>query len=83
RHPRAPSPKRPATENPQPSRREVELRIEALEQEKNVLELKLAEPQTFSSPDRGREVLIRFERVRAELEAAYATWLAREPSTER
>ncbi|MGA7361777.1 MAG: ABC-F family ATP-binding cassette domain-containing protein [Candidatus Dormiibacterota bacterium] len=83
RHPRAPSPKRPATENPQPSRREVELRIEALEQEKNVLELKLAEPQTFSSPDRGREVLSRFERVRAELEAAYATWLAREPSTER
>jgi ATP-binding cassette subfamily F protein 3 len=81
--PKAASAKKPAPAGNAPSRREVELRIEILEQEKNALEAKLGEPQTFQSADRGREVLSRFEELRGELEAAYATWLAWEPSTER
>ncbi|MGC2192471.1 MAG: ABC-F family ATP-binding cassette domain-containing protein [Candidatus Dormiibacterota bacterium] len=83
RRPKAPAAKKPAPAASAPSRRDVELRIQTLEQEKNALEAKLSEPQTFKSADRGREVLRRFEEVRGELESAYATWLAREPSTER
>ncbi|MGH7643174.1 MAG: ABC-F family ATP-binding cassette domain-containing protein [Candidatus Dormibacteria bacterium] len=66
-----------------PSRREVELQIEKLEEEKKELEARLADPLTFQATDRGRPVLRRFEAVREELDAAYARWLAREPSTER
>jgi ATP-binding cassette subfamily F protein 3 len=66
-----------------PSRKEVERRIEALEKERTDLEAKLAAPETFKAGDRGRAALGRFEAVRAELEAAYATWLALEPSTDR
>jgi ATP-binding cassette subfamily F protein uup len=66
-----------------PSRKEVESRIEALEKERTDLEAKLAAPETFKAGDRGRGALGRFEAVRAELEAAYATWLALEPSTDR
>ena len=80
---RAPSPTKSATPTPASSRREIELRIAALEQEKTALEGQLAEPQTFKAPDRGRGVLGRFEAVKGDLEAAYATWLALEPSTER
>ena len=68
---------------PATSRREIELRIQSLEQEKNGLEATLADPDSFKTADRGRAVLSRFEAVRSELETAYATWLAREPSTER
>jgi ATP-binding cassette subfamily F protein 3 len=83
RRPRTKPAKKPASATPAATRHEAELRIEALEQQKHQLEEKLAEPTTFKSPDRGREVLRQFEEIRAELEAAYATWLAREPSTER
>jgi ATP-binding cassette subfamily F protein 3 len=75
------SPKRQAPAKP--SRRELELRIEALEQEKTDLEGQLAEGETFRGRGRGRAVLSRFESVSDELEAAYATWLASEPNTER
>ncbi|MGA8427184.1 MAG: ABC-F family ATP-binding cassette domain-containing protein, partial [Candidatus Dormiibacterota bacterium] len=66
-----------------PSRKETERRIEALEKERTDLEVRLAAPDTFMTGDRGRETLARFETVRVELEAAYATWLALEPSTDR
>jgi ATP-binding cassette, subfamily F, member 3 len=66
-----------------PSRKETERRIEMLEKERTDLEVKLAAPDTFTTADRGRQTLTRFETVRAELEAAYATWLALEPSTDR
>ncbi|MGH7667192.1 MAG: ABC-F family ATP-binding cassette domain-containing protein [Candidatus Dormibacteria bacterium] len=65
------------------SRAQLEERIEVMEQERRDLESRLAQAQTFAAPDRGREALARFETLRQELEAAYATWLAREPSTER
>jgi ATP-binding cassette subfamily F protein 3 len=83
RRPRTKAAKKPASATPAATRREAELRIEALEQQRHELAEKLAEPRTFKSPDRGREVLRQFEAVRSTLEAAYATWLAREPSTER
>ena len=54
-----------------------------MEKERTDLEAQLATPDTFKTGDRGRVALGRFETVRAELEAAYATWLALEPSTER
>jgi hypothetical protein len=54
-----------------------------LEKERTDLEVKLAAPDTFTTADRGLQTLTRFETVRAELEAAYATWLALEPSTDR
>ncbi|MGC2207666.1 MAG: ABC transporter C-terminal domain-containing protein, partial [Candidatus Dormiibacterota bacterium] len=66
-----------------PSRKETELRIEALEKERTDLEAQLAAPDTFKAHDRARDTVARFETVRAELEAAYATWLALEPSTDR
>ena len=66
-----------------PSRKETERRIEGLEKERTDLEAQLAAPDTFKTGDRGRETLGRFETVRTELEAAYATWLALEPSTDR
>ena len=68
---------------PGPSRREVERRIQALEREKSQLQNQLAEAATFKASDRGRPVLRRFEAVSSELETAYATWLALDPSTER
>ena len=75
--------KKPTPAITEPTRRELERRIESLEQEKNALEVRLADPETFKSPDRTRDALGRFEEVRGELESAYATWLAREPSTDR
>ncbi|HUY24991.1 MAG TPA: ABC-F family ATP-binding cassette domain-containing protein [Candidatus Saccharimonadales bacterium] len=92
--PARPIPDRPARESgartrrtipasPTPSRRETEHRIEALEKERTDLEAELAAPDTFKARDRARDTLARFEAVRAELEAAYATWLALEPSTDR
>jgi len=86
RRTRAPSARKTAPTAPTApaaSRREIELQIEALEQEKQALEAQLAEPETFKSPDRGRAVLSQFQSVRDALETAYATWLAREPNTER
>jgi ATP-binding cassette subfamily F protein 3 len=85
RRPRAPSAPGPARGHPAaaPSRRELELRIGALEREKTDLEGQLTEGETFRGRDRGQAVLSRFEAVSAELEAAYASWLALEPSTER
>ncbi len=77
------APKKPAAPATDPPRRKVELLIERLEQEQAALEIKLADPQTFKSSDRGQQVVRQFEATRLELEAAYATWLAREPSTER
>ncbi|MGH7639674.1 MAG: ABC-F family ATP-binding cassette domain-containing protein [Candidatus Dormibacteria bacterium] len=66
-----------------PSRAEMERRIEELEQEKRTLEATLSDPETFSAADGGRPVLERYQTVRADLEATYASWLAPEPSTER
>ncbi|MGC1185302.1 MAG: ABC-F family ATP-binding cassette domain-containing protein [Candidatus Dormiibacterota bacterium] len=66
-----------------PSRRQTELQIEALEMERKELESRLAEPDAFKVPDNGRRLLSQLEEVRTSLEKAYATWLAREPSTER
>jgi ATP-binding cassette subfamily F protein 3 len=72
----------PALE-PRPSRRETELKIEALEIQKRDLEAKLAEPAAFKAPEQGRQLLSQLEDVRGSLESAYATWLALEPRTER
>jgi ATP-binding cassette subfamily F protein 3 len=68
---------------PRRSRRETELKIEALEIQKRDLEAKLAEPATFKAPEQGRQLLSQLEDVRGSLESAYATWLALEPRTER
>ena len=65
------------------SRRHTELEIEALELEKRELEARLAEPGAFKVPEDGRRLLAQVEEVRTSLEKAYATWLAREPSTDR
>ncbi|HEY6537785.1 MAG TPA: ABC-F family ATP-binding cassette domain-containing protein [Candidatus Dormibacteraeota bacterium] len=73
---------RPATPA-SPSRRDLELQIESLEQERAALENQLGDPETFRSPDQGRPLLARLDEVRATLEAAYANWLALAPSTER
>ncbi|HVC40221.1 MAG TPA: ABC-F family ATP-binding cassette domain-containing protein [Candidatus Dormibacteraeota bacterium] len=66
-----------------PAGRQLELRIQTLEEEKRRLEAMLADPDTYRTPDQGRAALSRFETVQGALESAYATWLSREPSTER
>ncbi|MGH7611248.1 MAG: ABC-F family ATP-binding cassette domain-containing protein [Candidatus Dormibacteria bacterium] len=82
----APKRSRPAPPHRPPATagaRQLESEIQALERERLQLEERLGDPSTFSDSDHGRVEGERLAQVAQRLEAAYASWLELEASTER